>query len=61
MKISELSDFDLHLFHEGTNFHAYNLLGAHVTEENGEAGVRFSVWALMHGVSALIKVNQRAL
>ena len=45
MKISELSDFDLHLFHEGTNFHAYNLLGAHVTEENGEAGVRFSVWA----------------
>ncbi|MCI6869315.1 MAG: 1,4-alpha-glucan branching enzyme, partial [Selenomonadales bacterium] len=45
MKISELSDFDLHLFHEGTNFHAYNLLGAHVTEENGEVGVRFSVWA----------------
>ncbi|MDN4617729.1 1,4-alpha-glucan branching protein GlgB [Paenibacillus sp. PsM32] len=36
---------ELYLFHEGTNFHTYRHFGSHVTSENGESGVRFSVWA----------------
>ncbi|MFW5976385.1 MAG: 1,4-alpha-glucan branching protein GlgB [Bacillota bacterium] len=34
-----------YLFHEGKNYRAYEVLGAHLTEENGEKGVRFTVWA----------------
>ena len=45
MKTSELSEFDLFLFHQGTNFRAYEMLGAHVMEQDGKSGVRFSVWA----------------
>ena len=45
MKPSAIEDFDLYLFHQGTNFHAYRLLGAHPMKENGKAGVRFAVWA----------------
>ncbi len=40
-----LSDFDLHLFAEGTNYESYNLLGAHAMEVGGVPGVRFAVWA----------------
>ena len=40
-----LSEFDLHLFGEGTNFESYNLLGAHLVECEGVPGVRFAVWA----------------
>ena len=29
MKTSDLSEFDLYLFHQGTNYHAYEMLGAH--------------------------------
>ena len=35
----------LYLFHQGTNFNAYDYLGAHFTENNGKAGVTFRVWA----------------
>ena len=45
MKTSELSEFDLYLFHQGTNYHAYEMLGAHCTEQDGQKGVRFAVWA----------------
>ena len=45
MKTSELSEFDLYLFHQGTNYHAYEMLGAHFVERNGKKGVRFAVWA----------------
>ena len=40
-----LSDFDLHLFSEGTHLKAYEKLGAHITEIGGVAGVAFAVWA----------------
>lgn len=33
------------LFHEGTFYEAYDFLGAHFIEENGEKWVRFAVWA----------------
>ena len=45
MKTSDLSEFDRYLFHQGTNYHAYEMLGAHFVEENGKKGVRFAVWA----------------
>jgi len=40
-----ISDYDLHLFSEGTLFKAYNTLGAHLTTLNGVAGVHFTIWA----------------
>ena len=45
VKTSELSEFDLYLFHQGTNYHAYEMLGAHFFERDGKKGVRFAVWA----------------
>ena len=45
VKTSELSEFDLYLFHQGTNYHAYEMLGAHLVERDGKKGVRFAVWA----------------
>ena len=40
-----LSDFDLHLFGEGTHERLYEKLGAQVTVHEGVAGVHFAVWA----------------
>ncbi len=45
MKTSDLGEYDLYLFHQGTNFHAYEMLGAHFVEREGKKGVRFAVWA----------------
>ena len=45
MKTSALSEFDLYLFHQGTNYHAQEMLGAHFIERDGRRGVRFAVWA----------------
>ncbi|MGB4691165.1 MAG: 1,4-alpha-glucan branching protein GlgB [Atribacterales bacterium] len=39
------SEFDLHLFNEGTYHFAYERLGAHLIEVGGIKGVYFSVWA----------------
>ena len=43
--VSALSAEDLYLFHEGSNFRSYQLLGSHVVHESGSHGVRFSLWA----------------
>ena len=40
-----LSDFDLHLHSEGTNYEGYNSFGAHLVTVDGVAGTRFAVWA----------------
>ena len=40
-----LSEFDLHLHGEGTNYESYRSLGAHPVQCEGVAGVRFAVWA----------------
>ena len=45
MKTTPLNDYDLYLFHNGTNYYAYEMLGAHFTEVDGKKGVRFAVWA----------------
>jgi 1,4-alpha-glucan branching enzyme len=42
---SWLTDFDRHLFAEGTHARAYRKLGAHLTEQDGIHGVHFAVWA----------------
>src|SRR5215470_8493491 len=42
---SWLTDFDRHLFAEGTHARAYRKLGAHLTEQDGVPGVHFAVWA----------------
>jgi len=40
-----LSDFELHLYSEGTHYESYRSLGAHMMEIDGVQGVRFAVWA----------------
>jgi len=40
-----LTDFDLHLFGEGTHYRIFEKLGAHVIERDGVRGVYFAVWA----------------
>lgn len=36
---------EIYLFHEGTNYHTYRQFGSHLTSEEGQKGVRFTVWA----------------
>jgi 1,4-alpha-glucan branching enzyme len=43
--VPSLTDFDLHLWNEGTFFRAYEKLGAHPGDRQGVAGTRFAVWA----------------
>lgn len=45
MKTTPLNDYDLYLFHNGTNYFTYEMLGAHFIEQDGKQGVRFAVWA----------------
>jgi len=40
-----ISDFDLHIHGEGTQYESYRSMGAHIVECLGVWGVRFAVWA----------------
>ena len=40
-----LTEFDLHLFGEGSHWQSYEKIGAHVREVAGVKGVHFAVWA----------------
>ena len=40
-----LSDYDLHLFGEGSHLNIYEKMGAHLRTVNGITGVNFMVWA----------------
>ena len=40
-----LTDFELHLYSEGTHYESYRSLGAHMMTLDGVPGVRFAVWA----------------
>ena len=44
-KIPDNYALPLHLFHQGTNFMAYEFLGCHEGEMNGQEGYYFRVWA----------------
>ncbi|PWW26252.1 1,4-alpha-glucan branching enzyme [Cytobacillus oceanisediminis] len=39
------TDYQLHLFHEGTLYESHQLFGAHVVVEDGKVFTRFCVWA----------------
>ncbi|WP_270181986.1 1,4-alpha-glucan branching protein GlgB [Alkalihalobacillus sp. CinArs1] len=45
MTVSMPTDYDRYLFHQGNLFQAYRSMGAHLAEEDGKIGVRFTVWA----------------
>jgi 1,4-alpha-glucan branching enzyme len=45
MTQSVLSEFDQYLLAEGTFHRAYERLGAHFTERDGQRGVQFALWA----------------
>ena len=45
MNKSEITSFNTYLFHQGKNYDAYNILGAHVKTEKRKKGVQFSTWA----------------
>ena len=44
-RITLLSDQDLYLFNEGSNYRLFETMGAHLISRDGKAGAVFSVWA----------------
>src|SRR5437660_2421928 len=40
-----LTDHDLYLFNEGSNYRIYEKMGAHLVTHDGQSGTVFSVWA----------------
>ncbi len=40
-----MSDEQIYLFHEGTNYRSYQMLGAHLINKNNMQGTFFGVWA----------------
>lgn len=44
-KPSKISEEQIDLFKGGTNYHSYDMLGAHIVSGDKLKGVRFSVWA----------------
>jgi 1,4-alpha-glucan branching enzyme len=44
-EITLLTDYDIHLFNEGTHNQLYEKLGAHITSADGMQGTYFAVWA----------------
>ncbi len=49
-----ITDYDLHLFGEGTNYQIYNKMGAHKAVVDGRAGTHFAVWAPNAGAVSVI-------
>ena len=43
--VSLFTDYDIHLFKEGSHFKLYNKLGSHLMDINGATGTYFAVWA----------------
>jgi 1,4-alpha-glucan branching enzyme len=44
-RTSRLSEYDLHLFNEGSHFKLYEHMGAHPMRVGGDDGTHFAVWA----------------
>jgi 1,4-alpha-glucan branching enzyme len=40
-----ITEHDLYLFNEGTHYRLHDVLGAHLTEQGGQRGAHFAVWA----------------
>ena len=45
LKNFKFGELDAHLFAQGTHYEIFNKLGARLDSQNGQKGVRFSVWA----------------
>jgi len=45
IKTDFLTEFDVHLFSEGSHYRLYDKMGAHVIEQDGQVGTHFAVWA----------------
>lgn len=45
MLLYGMNEDAIYLFHQGTNYQVYQLLGCHFIEWEGEEGFRFAVWA----------------
>lgn len=43
--MSNVTEYDMYLFGEGTHYDIYEKMGAHVAEVDGVKGVYFDVWA----------------
>lgn len=43
--MKNMSEYQLYLFHEGTNYYSYKMLGAHMETIEDRSVVRFGVWA----------------
>ncbi|MDY6367850.1 MAG: 1,4-alpha-glucan branching protein GlgB [Clostridia bacterium] len=43
--VEDQEDLPIYLFHQGTNYNAYEFLGAHFTEIDAKKGVVFRTWA----------------
>lgn len=53
-----ITDYDMHLFNEGSHHKIYNKLGAHPITINGRKGTHFAVWApSAAGVSLVCNYN----
>lgn len=44
-KVPKASDLPIYLFRQGNNMEAYRYFGAHLCEQDGQAGVVFRLWA----------------
>jgi 1,4-alpha-glucan branching enzyme len=56
---SVLTDWDIHLFNEGTHYRLWEKLGAHMIEKDGVHGTNFAVWAPnAKSVSVIGQFNQ---
>lgn len=45
MNTETINEYNVYLFHQGTNYQSYKMFGAHLTELNGKKGVLFNLWA----------------
>ena len=42
---TKLNDYNIYLFHQGTNYQAYQMMGSHIVKSSFQDGVEFSLWA----------------
>lgn len=45
LNLNIINEDNIYRFHCGSNYSAYKMLGAHIVEENGVKGIRFTTWA----------------